>query len=459
MEASEVAKIIEKQKSFFFSGAIMPVQARKNALIKIRQAIIKYEPEIYVAIKADLGKSETEAAMSEVGMVKEEITYMLKHIKSFAKDKRVRTPIAQFAAKSFVSPKPYGTVLIMSPWNYPFLLTLGPLVDAVAAGNTAVLKPSAYSPATSEVVKKMINEFFDDEYIAVVTGGRKENERLLEQRFDYIMFTGSPAVGKEVMKKASQNLIPITLELGGKSPCIVDKTADIQLAARRIVFGKYLNCGQTCIAPDYVYCDKTVKDELLKAIKKEIKRQYGAEPLKNQDYGKIINEKHFNRILGLIDRDKVVCGGNYDAAELRIEPTVMDNADFTDAVMSEEIFGPVLPVLTFSSVKEAVEKLHTLPCPLATYIFSTDKQQIKYILDNHQFGGGCINDTIVHIATSNMGFGGVGNSGMGSYHGKKGFDTFTHYRSIVNKRNWLDLSMRYQPYTPQKLKLIRRFMK
>lgn len=459
MEQEQIKALIQRQRDFFLYGTTMPVKYRTNALLKLKNAIKQYEPKIMEALKADLGKSETESYMCEIGMVYEELTYMLKHVKKFAKNRKVRTPLAQFPAKSYVSPKPYGTVLIMSPWNYPFLLTLGPLVDALAAGNTAVVKPSAYSPATSDVIKAMLSEFFSEEYVAVVTGGRKENESLLEERFDYIMFTGSPAVGKIVMNKASKYLTPVTLELGGKSPCIVDDSADIKLAAKRIVFGKFINCGQTCIAPDYVYCDKKIKDELIKHMVKEIELQFGKEPLKNADYGKIVNQKHFERVCGLINADKVVCGGETQPDSLRIAPTVIDNAEFTDAVMLEEIFGPVLPVLTFNDLNEAIEKLHTMEHPLATYIFSNNKDNINSILDNHQFGGGCINDTIVHIASTAMGFGGVGNSGMGSYHGKRGFDTFTHYRSIIKKSNLIDMPMRYQPYTGSKLKLIRKFMK
>ena len=459
MEAVDIKRIIDKQREYFLSGAVMPVNKRIEALKSLKTAIEKYENEILTALKADLGKGETEAYMCEIGMVNDELRYMLKHVKKFAKDRRVKTPIAQFASKSFVSPKPYGVVLIMSPWNYPLLLTLGPLVDALAAGNTAVVKPSAYSPATTEVLQKIISEAFDERYVTLITGGRKENQCLLEQRFDYIMFTGSPVVGREVMKKASVNLTPITLELGGKSPCLVDATANIELAAKRIVFGKLVNCGQTCIAPDYIYCDAGIKDELIDEMKKQIVVQYGEKPLENSEYGKIINEKHFNRLCGLIDESKVVFGGACDTAALRIEPTIMNNVTFDDAVMQEEIFGPIIPVLTFGSLTEAIDRLHGMEHPLATYVFSDDKRNVRYILDNHQFGGGCINDTIIHIATTNMGFGGVGNSGMGSYHGKKGFDTFTHYRSVVDKKTWLDINMRYQPYTPKKLKLIKKFLK
>ena len=397
--------------------------------------------------------------MCETGMVLEEISYMLKHTPKFAREQRVRTPLAQFHSRSYKKPSPYGVTLIMSPWNYPFMLTLSPLVDALAAGNTAVVKPSAYSPHTSEVLRLILSECFEPQYVAVVTGGRAENTCLLHEHFDYIFFTGSQNVGKEVMRNAAEYLTPVTLELGGKSPCIVDQTADIKLAAKRIVFGKYLNCGQTCVAPDYVYCHRSVKDKLIKEVQKQIRRQYGKQPLHNSDYGKIINEKHFDRILSLIDEKKVVHGGDSDRNTLRIEPTVMDNVSFSDAVMQEEIFGPVMPVLTFDSLDEAIRRINSMPHPLALYLFTSDKKAARKVTARCGFGGGCINDTIIHLATSEMGFGGFGESGMGAYHGKTGFDTFTHYKSIVDKKTWIDLPMRYQPYRKRNEKMIRFFLK
>ena len=397
--------------------------------------------------------------MCETGMVLEELSYMLKHTPKFAREQRVRTPLAQFHSRSYKKPSPYGVTLIMSPWNYPFMLTLSPLVDALAAGNTAVVKPSAYSPHTSEVLRLILSECFEPQYVAVVTGGRAENTCLLHEHFDYIFFTGSQNVGKEVMRNAAEYLTPVTLELGGKSPCIVDQTADIKLAAKRIVFGKYLNCGQTCVAPDYVYCHRSVKDKLIKEVQKQIRRQYGKQPLCNSDYGKIINEKHFDRILSLIDEKKVVHGGDSDRNTLRIEPTVMDNVTFSDAVMQEEIFGPVMPVLTFDSLDEAIRRINSMPHPLALYLFTSDKKAARKVTARCGFGGGCINDTIIHLATSEMGFGGFGESGMGAYHGKTGFDTFTHYKSIVDKKTWIDLPMRYQPYRKRNEKMIRFFLK
>ena len=384
---------------------------------------------------------------------------MLKHVQRFAGEKRVRTPLAQFHSRSYQKPSPYGVVLIMSPWNYPFMLTLSPLVDALAAGNTAVVKPSAYSPYTSEVLQTILSQCFDPQYVAVVTGGRAENTCLLKEHFDYIFFTGSQAVGKEVMRNAAEHLTPVTLELGGKSPCIVDQTADIKLAARRIVFGKYLNCGQTCVAPDYIYCHRAVKDRLIKEVQKQIQKQYGKQPLRNPNYGKIINEKHFDRILGLIDEKKVVHGGNFDRKTLRIEPTVLDHMTFQDAVMQEEIFGPLMPVLTFDNLDDVIRKINSMPHPLALYFFTSDKAAAKKVTSRCGFGGGCINDTIIHLATTEMGFGGFGESGMGAYHGKIGFDTFSHYKSIVDKKTWIDLPMRYQPYQKLHEKMVRFFLK
>ncbi|MCR4841696.1 MAG: aldehyde dehydrogenase [Eubacterium sp.] len=459
MTVEEISKKVEEQKKYFASGKTMPVENRIKALKKLMAAICRNEDSIAAALKKDLGKSVTEAYMCEIGVAKSEITYMLRHINRFAAEKRVLTPLAQFAAKSYVKPVPYGVTLIMSPWNYPFLLTIEPLTDALAAGNTAVVKPSAYSPATSEVVEKIIAEAFDPGMVTVVNGGREENRSLLQEPFDYVFFTGSQAVGKEVLRNCADRLTPATLELGGKSPVIVDSTAKIPLAARRIVFGKYLNCGQTCVAPDYIYCHASVKDRLVQYLKKEIIAQFSEAPLNNGNYGRIINEKHFLRICGLIDDEKLAYGGKADREGCRIEPSIMDNVTWDDAIMQEEIFGPVLPILTYESLKDTVQIINSKPRPLALYLFTENNKAVRYVTQNCQFGGGCINDTIIHLATSRMGFGGVGESGMGSYHGKDGFDTFSHRKSIVNKATWMDLSMRYQPYTREKGSLIRRFLK
>lgn len=455
-----IDKILEKQQEYFKTGETLPVKFRIEQLKKLKRTIIEKEDKISDALKSDLGKGSYESYMCEIGMVLSELSYMIKHTKKFAKKKKVHTPLAQFHSVSYRQPGPYGNVLIMSPWNYPFLLTIDPLVNAIAAGNTIVVKPSAYSPATGNIVKEIIEECFDAKYVAVVMGGRKENETLLDKKFNMIFFTGSQSVGKEVLRRASEKIIPVVLELGGKSPCIVDNTAKLKLAAKRIVFGKYLNCGQTCVAPDYIICDEIIKDDLVKEIKKQIELQYGKNPLKNKDYGHIINEKHFERLSGLINKKKVVCGGKTNKETLQIEPTVMDKVTWKDAVMEDEIFGPILPILTYKKLEDVVDMLGDSPKPLALYMFSNDKKNIKYVTERCSYGGGCINDTIIHLATSEMGFGGVGESGMGSYHGEIGFDAFSHTKSIVDKKTWLDLPMRYQPYTNKFYKkLLRMFLK
>ena len=459
MKNKDITSIIEKQREYFGTGATLDVKFRINSLKKLKKAILDNQEKIAEGLKKDLGKGSFEGYMCEIGLCLSEISYMLKHIKRFAGEKTVYTPLAQFHSRSYKKPSPYGVTLIMSPWNYPFLLTIEPLIDALAAGNTAVIKPSAYSPATTEIIKNLIEKCFDRKYVAVVTGGREKNTALLESHFDYVFFTGSQAVGKTVMKSCSEYLTPCTLELGGKSPCVVDRTADIKLAAKRIVFGKYLNCGQTCVAPDYIYCHESVKDKFVEEVKKQIILQYGENVFENNDYGKIINEKHFNRIKGLIDDKKVVFGGKTDSETLRIYPTVMDNVTFDDKVMQEEIFGPVMPILTYKTTKEAIDKINSMPHPLALYIFSKDKKVINKFTAKCGFGGGCVNDTIIHLATSEMAFGGFGESGMGGYHGKAGFDTFSHYKSIVDKKNWIHLPMRYQPYKSFNDKLIHFFLK
>ena len=446
MTSEQIQNTLEKQRVYYRSGATIPVKFRIEQLKKLYATVKKYETEVNDALKSDLGKSHYEGFMCESGLVLAEISYMIRHTKKFAKRKTVYTPLAQFASHSFKQPVPYGNTLIMSPWNYPFLLTIDPLADAIAAGNTAIVKPSAYSPATSKIIEKIITECFAPEYVAIVTGGRAENAALLEQKFDFVFFTGSQAVGKEVLRHTAEHLTPAVLELGGKSPCIVDASANIKLAAKRIVWGKYLNCGQTCVAPDYILCERSIKDEFVAEVTKQIKRQFGENPLENRDYGKIINEKHFNRLCGLIDKTKVVVGGNVNEDTCQIAPTVMDNVTYDDAVMGEEIFGPIMPVLTFDSFDSLMDELKEKDKPLALYIFSGNKKHIKRVTAELSYGGGCINDVVIHLATSEMAFGGVGESGMGGYHGKDGFDAFSHYKSIVDKKTWMDLPMRYQPF-------------
>ncbi len=442
----DIAGTLNSQRRFFNSGATLPVSFRTESLKKLYRVIRKHEDEISAALKEDLGKSRVEGYFCETGLVLSEISYMIRHIRSFARERTVHSPITQFVSRSFIKPSPYGCTLIMSPWNYPLLLTLEPLVDAVAAGNTAIVKPSAYSPATSGIIEMIIKESFDPKHVACVTGGRKENSALLDQKFDLIFFTGSQAVGREVLRHAAENLTPSVLELGGKSPCIIDGSAKIKLSARRFVFAKFLNVGQTCVAPDYVLCHRSVKDAFIREVIREIKRQFGSDPLDNDAYGKIINQKHFHRLMGLIDKEKTVYGGEADENRLKIAPVVMDNVKQDDAVMQEEIFGPIVPVLTFDSYKEIYDQLAQRPRPLALYIFAEDRKRIREITSRVSYGGGCINDAVVHLASSEMGFGGVGESGMGAYHGKVGFDTFSHKKSILDKKTWIDIPIRYQPF-------------
>lgn len=440
-------KMLQRQRTFFNSGATKNVAFRVAQLEKLQTYICKNENLIIEALKRDLNKSAFESYATEIGIIKEELKYTLKHIRGWAKPTRVPTPITQFPSRSLIYHEPYGVVLIMSPWNYPFQLTIAPLIGAICAGNCAILKPSAYSPNTALVIKRMVAELFGPKYVAVVEGGRAENEVLLNERFDYIFFTGSVSVGQIVMEKASKYLTPVSLELGGKSPCIVDETADIGLAAKRIVWGKFLNAGQTCVAPDYIFVHKSVKDKLVKQMKKTIHKMYGEDPCHcNEDWPKIINGKHFARVKGLMEQAHILYGGNSDENTQQIEPTLLDQVTWDSPIMQEEIFGPLLPILTFYDLKEVREAVNARPKPLALYYFTREKAKEAYILRHISYGGGCINDTIVHLATPYMPFGGVGSSGMGSYHGKASFDTFTHHKSIMKKSLLLDISIRYAPY-------------
>ncbi|WP_326975139.1 aldehyde dehydrogenase [Caproicibacter sp. BJN0012] len=452
-----IEETMEAQRAFFATNATKSVPFRIDALKKLKASILKKERELYAAMKSDLNKSEFETYMTELGMVLDELRFVAKHTPGWAKNRRVHTPLAQFHSRSFQMPEPYGVVLIMSPWNYPFMLCLEPLIGAIAAGNCAVLKPSAYAPKTSQIISEIIADCFPQNYVAVVQGGRRENQDLLDQRFDYIFFTGSVSVGKLVMESAAKNLTPVSLELGGKSPCIIDKTANLKVAARRLAFGKFLNAGQTCVAPDYLFVHRSVKDQIIEYLKQEISAFYGSNPLENDSYPKIINEKHFNRLKGLMADGKILTGGETNGRE-QIAPTLLDGVDGDSPVMREEIFGPILPVLTFDEIGEVISFVGNREKPLALYLFTTDRAVEKRVLTSLSFGGGCVNDTIIHLATSHMGFGGVGNSGMGSYHGKFSFDTFSHYKSILKKYNWIDLPFRYLPYTDLNLKLLKLFL-
>ena len=453
----DIKTCVDNQRAYFNTHATLSYAFRFEALTLLKRVIQEHELEIMEALKQDLGKSNFESYMTEIGMVFEELNYARKNLKKWMGFQRVPTPLAQFPAVSFTMAEPLGVALIMAPWNYPFQLTMSPLIGALAAGNCAIVKPSAYAPATSHCIAKLLNIIYDECYVAVIEGGRAENTELLEQRFDTIFFTGGVQVGRLVMEKASRWLTPVTLELGGKSPCLVDASADIELAARRIIFGKLLNAGQTCVAPDYILVDSRVKEPLIKALRSEIIRQYGANPTLNENYPQIINEKHEQRLNELLMDQPVVYGGLWNQHKLM--PTLVVDPDPNSSLMQEEIFGPILPILTYTHFSEALRFIQQREKPLAAYLFSENHKHQDRFLRECSFGGGCLNDTIIHLATTAMPFGGVGHSGMGGYHGYASFKAFSHTKSIVDKSTLIDLPIRYQPVSPWKAKLVRKFMK
>lgn len=446
-------KLFQEQRAYFDSGITLSYAFRKNALLALERSILEHESEIEEALYRDLGKPPLESYFAEIGMVLEELSYHRRHLHRWMKKRFVRTPLSQFRSDSYTLAEPYGVALILSPWNYPFQLSIEPLIGAISAGNCAIVKPSAYSPHTSAIVNKLIRKIFPEEYIAVVQGGRKENEDLFALPFDKIFFTGSTAVGKIVMEKAATHLTPVTLELSGKSPVIVDPTANLPLTARRIIWGKLLNAGQTCIAPDYMLVHSSVKDNLVQEMIRAIDAFFPGGDYST--YSTIINDKHFDRICALIATSHILYGGQRDKKTRRILPTLVDGVGFDSPIMQEEIFGPVLPILTYDNVDNMIRHQKTLPKPLALYVFSKKKTFQEHITTELSFGGGCINDTLVHHATSHMPFGGVGDSGMGGYHGKASFDTFSHTKSIVKKHDFPDLTVRYRPYTELKQRIAR----
>ncbi len=429
-----------------------------DQLRRLKSGIQAHEEEILNALKEDLNKAHFESYGTEVGLVLEEICYILKHLKDWAQPQKVRTPLTSFPAKSYIYPEPYGVTLIMSPWNYPFMLSLIPLIGALAAGNCAVLKPSAYSAHTSAILSMILRENFSEDYIAVIEGGREVNHALLEEKFDYIFFTGSVEVGKKVMHAAAEHLTPITLELGGKSPCIVDQDANLELAAKRIVWGKFLNAGQTCVAPDYLLVHRQVKENLISRMCQVIGDFYGENPLENPDLPKIINDKHFERLLGYLSSGRIRCGGTSHKEKRLIAPTLLDRVQWEEPVMQEEIFGPLLPILEFESLDEVIRLVNNRPKPLACYYFTQSKEKEEELIRRISFGGGCINDTVIHVASSHLPFGGVGESGMGGYHGKASFNTFSHRKSIIKQSLKSDIPVRYPPYKG-KFYLLKKIMK
>ena len=454
---SDFTLLVASQRKYFLSEATKSYDFRLSQLKKLGKWIDENEDAILSALHEDLGKSAYEAYLTEVAMVKQELKDAIRSLKKWMKPKRAMTAIGQLPGSCRILSEPYGVTLIMSPWNYPFQLTVAPLIGAISAGNCAVVKPSAYSAATSALLKRMGDELFAREYVAVVEGGRKENAGLLEEAFDFIFFTGSPSVGRLVMEKASAHLTPVSLELGGKSPVIVDETADIALTARRLAWGKCVNAGQTCVAPDYVLVHHSRETELVEALIQELRARYTSAPLTNPDWPKIINQRHFERLIGLLQSGAVSHGGQIDIAARKISPTILTDVAWDSPVMQEEIFGPLLPILTYRNLEDAIAMIRQKPKPLALYLFTQSRETERKVLSEVSFGGGCVNDTILHLATPYMPFGGVGESGMGGYHGKYSFDTFSHQKSILKRWAKPDIPLRYAPYNG-KMKWIKKIM-
>lgn len=436
----------------------LPVPVRRKRLADLKRMILEQEAAINQALKADLNKSEFETYATEVGFILEEISFILKRLNGWVKEKKVPTPMSMFPGKSFIHPEPYGVVLIVAPWNYPFQLAVAPILGAVAAGNRFVLKPSEIASKTADILEKIIHSVFPEDEARVVKGALPETQELLAQKWDYLFFTGSTQVGKIMMKAAAEHLTPVTLELGGKSPCLIEESANLDLAAKRCAWGKFVNAGQTCVAPDYVLVPSKLQDAFVERLKYHIQQFYGEQPEHSSDYARIINGRHFDRLANLLVNEKVVVGGKINAEKKFISPTVMKNVSWSDKVMEEEIFGPILPVLTYETLEEAIASINDQPKPLAFYVFSENSEKAQKIVQRVPFGGGCINDTVIHLANPNLPFGGVGSSGQGSYHGKRSFDTFTHYKAVYKQGTSLDVPVRYPPYEG-KMKILKLFLR
>jgi aldehyde dehydrogenase (NAD+) len=453
----DIEAIFQDQNEYYATGKTRSLQAREKTLRKLYSLIEQNEQAILNALKEDLNKSEAEAYMTEIAILKEEINFILKNLKQWAKPKKVKTALTHVGTKGKQVPEPYGVTLIIAPWNYPFQLALSPLLGAIAAGNTAIMKPSELTPTVASLLSTIINENFDAGYVHVIEGGVETNQLLLKRPFDYIFFTGSVPVGKIVMEAAAKNLTPVTLELGGKSPCIVHEDANIPLAAKRIAFGKLTNAGQTCIAPDYLLVHKKVKDDFIKAYQQAVTEFYGNEPMYHENYGKIVNQRHFDRVKSYLSDGDVILGGKVDEEHHKIEPTMLIPKSLEVTVMQDEIFGPVLPVIEYEALDEVVSLVTSRPKPLALYLFTENKQVQNKIISEISFGGGCINDTLMHIATPYLPFGGVGESGIGTYHGESSFAAFSHYKSILKQTNKFDFSFRY-PNSKYGLKIIKKLL-
>lgn len=438
--------LLDKQRKYFLTGKTKDVEFRIKRLKALKEIIIKRNQEIVESLRKDFGKSEFETFSNEIMSSLEEIKLAIKKLRSWATPRKVKTPIAYFKSSSRIYYEPYGIALIISAWNYPFQLAINPLIGAISAGNCCIIKPSELAPNTSKLLSEIIKECFDEEYCAIVEGGAQETTALLNEKFDFILYTGSTHVGKIVAQAAAKHLTPVVLEMGGKSPCIIDNTADIEISARRIVWGKFLNAGQTCVAPDYLLVHKEVKNSLIKTIQKYIKDFYGDNPENSKDYCRIINEKHFDRLCALLEEGDIVAGGKTNRSQLYIEPTVIDHATWNYPIMQEEIFGPILPIIEYEDLTNVIEMINAHEKPLALYIFSKNKKVQKKIINETSFGGGCINTTVLHAGNPYLPFGGVGSSGMGNYHGKASFDTFSHQKGILNKSLIVDPKFIYPPY-------------
>lgn len=456
-----IKRINKLQRNFFNSNLTKDISFRVSMLSKLEQEIKRREEDILLALKKDLNKSETEAYLTEISIVLEEIKLYKKKLAKWSKRQRKGSPISHWPSSSYIYREPYGNVLVLAPWNYPFQLAVLPLVGAIAGGNTVVLKPSRNSKHTSEVIRQIVREVFPEKYVYCVEE-EISNEEILKGKYDLIFFTGSPRAAKDVMKAAAKRLTPVVLELGGKSPCIIDSSADLEVAARRLAWGKFLNAGQTCVAPEYLLIDNKVKDKFIVILKKYIKAMYGDDALVNKDYVHIINDDRFNKLSDLISNSILngheIYGGRQNEESLCIEPTIICDASWDDEVMNEEIFGPILPVIGYDNLAEEIEVIKSRPRPLALYIFSKDKKVVSNVINSVSFGGGCVNDVVMHVANNRLPFGGVGNSGMGVYHGKYTFETFTRPKSIEYGKNYLDIPLRYPPYKKRKLKLIRKIL-
>jgi aldehyde dehydrogenase (NAD+) len=443
-QLTSYSQIITDQKSFFATGKTKSIEFRRQQLQLLKQAILKHQTEIISALKADLNKPEFETIF-EIAVI-QDLNDTIKNLKKWAKPQKVKVPFSQFPGQAFIQPEPLGNILIIGPWNYPFSLVISPLIGAIAAGNCCLIKPSENAPQTSAIVTKIINQTFDPQYILAVEGGVETSQQLLQEKFDHIFFTGGTKIGKIIMEAAAKNLTPVTLELGGKSPCIVDDNINLTETAKRITWGKFINTGQTCIAPDYLLVKSNIKLQLIEAIKGCIKEFYGDDPFKSPDYGRIINEQQFNRLTGLLQNVNIIIGGQYQAEAKYIAPTLVDQIYLDHPLMEEEIFGPILPILEYQELNEAIALINSKPKPLALYFFSSDQAKQELILNSTSSGGVCLNDTIMQVGIPDLPFGGVGESGIGCYHGKWSFDTFSHHKSILKKPFWFDLNWRYAPY-------------